>query len=161
MKDRSGAVLDRLIFIPFNATFSPSDPDFDPYIIDKLKTPEVAEYLIKIGIDALERVLKKKEFTIPEKSKIELKEFDERNNPILLFINELTEADVNGKICSDLYLRYSNWCIDNGFQSISNIEFGKTIKKKFNVESVPRKIDGKGYRIYKKKTTDENEEVPF
>lgn len=160
MKDRSGAVLDRLIFIPFNATFSPSDPDFDPYIIDKLKTPEVAEYLIKIGIDALERVLKKKEFTIPEQSMIELKEFNERNNPIILFLNDITEADVNGKICSDLYLRYSNWCIENGFQAISNIEFGKTIKKKFNVESVPRKIDGKGYRIYKRKTTDDFDEVP-
>lgn len=148
MKDRSGAVLDRLIFIPFNATFSSSDPDFDPYIIDKLKTPEVAEYLIKIGIQGLKRVLERREFTIPDQSKTELQEFNERNNPIVLFIKELTEEDIVGKIANDVYLRYSEWCINNGFQAVSNLEFSKAIRKEFKVETQPRKVDGKSYRIY-------------
>ena len=148
MKDRSGAVLDRLIFIPFNAVFSKDDPDFDPYIIDKLRTKEVAEYLIKIGIAGLKRVLERREFTIPDQSKIELQEFNERNNPILLFIQELTEDDVVGKVANDVYLQYSEWCINNGFQAISNLEFSKVIRKEFNVETQPRKIDGKSYRLY-------------
>lgn len=148
MKDRSGAVLDRLIFIPFNAVFSKDDPDFDPYIIDKLRTKEVAEYLIKIGIAGLRRVLERREFTIPDQSKIELQEFNERNNPILLFIQELTEDDVVGKVANDVYLQYSEWCINNGFQAISNLEFSKVIRKEFNVETQPRKIDGKSYRLY-------------
>lgn len=148
MKDRSGAVLDRLIFIPFNAVFSKDDPDFDPYIIDKLRTKEVTEYLIKIGIAGLKRVLERREFTIPDQSKIELQEFNERNNPILLFIQELTEDDVVGKVANDVYLQYSEWCINNGFQAISNLEFSKVIKKEFNVETQPRKIDGKSYRLY-------------
>ena len=148
MKDRSGAVLDRLIFIPFNAVFSKDDPDFDPYIIDKLRTKEVAEYLIKIGIAGLKRVLERREFTIPDQSKIELQEFNERNNPILLFIQELTEDDVVGKVANDVYLQYSEWCINNGFQAISNLEFSKVIRKEFDVETQPRKIDGKSYRLY-------------
>lgn len=151
MKDRSGAVLDRLIFIPFNAVFSKEDPDFDPYIIDKLRTREAAEYLIKIGIAGLKRVLEKREFTVPEQSKTELQEFNERNNPILLFIKELNEEDVVGKIVNDVYLQYSEWCIDNGFQAVSNIEFGKTIKKTFDLETQPKKIDGKSYRVFVKK----------
>lgn len=151
MKDRSGAVLDRLIFIPFNAVFSKDDPDFDPYIIDKLRTREAAEYLIKIGIAGLKRVLEKREFTVPEQSKTELQEFNERNNPILLFIKELNEEDVVGKIVNDVYLQYSEWCIDNGFQAVSNIEFGKTIKKTFDLETQPKKIDGKSYRVFVKK----------
>ena len=148
MKDRSGAVLDRLIFIPFNAVFSKDDPDFDPYIIDKLRTKEVAEYLIKIGIAGLKRVLERREFTIPDQSKIELQEFNERNNPILLFIQELTEDDIVGKVANDVYLQYSEWCINNGFQAISNLEFSKVIRKEFDVETQPRKIDGKSYRLY-------------
>lgn len=151
MKDRSGAVLDRLIFIPFNAVFSKEDPDFDPYIIDKLRTREAAEYLIKIGIEGLKRVLEKREFTVPEQSKTELQEFNERNNPILLFIKELNEEDVVGKIVNDVYLQYSEWCIDNGFQAVSNIEFGKTIRKTFDLETQPKKIDGKCYRVFVKK----------
>lgn len=151
MKDRSGAVLDRLIFIPFNAVFSKEDPDFDPYIIDKLRTREAAEYLIKIGIEGLKRVLEKREFTVPEQSKTELQEFNERNNPILLFIKELNEEDVVGKIVNDVYLQYSEWCIDNGFQAVSNIEFGKTIRKTFDLETQPKKIDGKSYRVFVKK----------
>ena len=148
MKDRSGAVLDRLIFIPFNAVFSKEDPDFDPYIIDKLRTREATEYLIRIGIAGLKRVLEKREFTVPEQSKTELQEFNERNNPILLFIKEINEEDVVGKIVNDVYLQYSEWCIDNGFQAVSNIEFGKTIRKTFDLETQPKKIDGKSYRIF-------------
>ena len=150
MKDRSGAVLDRLIFIPFNAVFSKEDPDFDPYIIDKLRTREATEYLIRIGIAGLKRVLEKREFTVPEQSKTELQEFNERNNPILLFIKELNEEDVVGKIVNDVYLQYSEWCIDNGFQAVSNIEFGKTIRKTFDLDTQPRKIDGKSYRVFVK-----------
>ena len=151
MKDRSGAVLDRLIFIPFNAVFSKEDPDFDPYIIDKLRTKEVAEYLIRIGIAGLKRVLERREFTIPEQSKIELQEFNERNNPIILFFKELDENDVVGKVANDVYLRYSEWCIDNGFQAVSNLEFGKAVRKTFDVDTQPRKIDGKSYRVFVKR----------
>lgn len=148
MKDRSGAVLDRLIFIPFNAVFSKEDPDFDPYIIDKLRTREAAEYLIKIGIAGLKRVLERREFTVPEQSKVELQEFNERNNPILLFVKELNEDDIVGKVANDVYLQYSEWCIDNGFQAVSNLEFGKTIRKTFDLDTQPRKIDGKSYRVF-------------
>ena len=31
MKDKTGAVLRRLVIIPFNATFTDQDPDFDPH----------------------------------------------------------------------------------------------------------------------------------
>lgn len=151
MKDRSGAVLDRLVFIPFNATFSVNDEDYDPYIIDKLKTEEVAKYLINIGVEALKRVLRNREFTIPDSSKKELQEFNERNNPILLFMKEVSEEDVANKICQDVYLRYSEWCIANGFQAVSNIEFNKVIKKEFDLDIQPRKIDNKSYRLFIKR----------
>ena len=42
--------------VPFNAKFTPDDPDFDPEIIEKLKNQEVFEYLILLGLQGLKRV---------------------------------------------------------------------------------------------------------
>jgi putative DNA primase/helicase len=53
MRDRTQAVLDRMIIIPFNASFNKSDPDYDPFISDKLKSREAIEYLIRVGIEGL------------------------------------------------------------------------------------------------------------
>lgn len=150
MKDKTGAVVDRLVIIPFNATFSVEDKDFDPYIKYKLQSEDVMEYLIKIGINALKRVLENNSFTSCNEINDELEKFNERNNPILLFLKEITDEDVVNKIANDVYVRYSVWCIDNGFQAISSVEFGKIIKKEFDVDAKPRKIEGKSVRIYVK-----------
>ena len=53
IKDKTGAVQRRLTIIPFNATFSKADPDFRPYIKHELKSDEVMEYLITLGIAGL------------------------------------------------------------------------------------------------------------
>ena len=43
MKDKTGAVLRRLVIIPFNAQFSNTDPDYDPFIKYKLTEPAAIE----------------------------------------------------------------------------------------------------------------------
>ena len=106
MKDKTGAVVDRLVIIPFNATFSVEDKDFDPYIKYKLQSEDVMEYLIKIGITALKRVLENNSFTSCNEINDELEKFNERNNPILLFLKEITDEDVVNKIANDVYVRY-------------------------------------------------------
>ena len=57
MKDKTGAVLRRLVIIPFNASFSKKDKDYDPYIKYKLIEQGSIEYLIKLGVDGLHRIL--------------------------------------------------------------------------------------------------------
>ena len=66
IKDKSGAVISRLVIIPFNARFTKDDPDFDPYIIYKITTENAMEYLINIGLEGLKRVLKSYSFTESE-----------------------------------------------------------------------------------------------
>ena len=63
IKDKSGAVLDRLIIIPFNATFDKNAPGFDPFIKYKLRKPDVIEAFIQLALDGLCRVLTNQEFT--------------------------------------------------------------------------------------------------
>lgn len=151
IKDKTGAVLDRLVPVPFNNTFSKDDADFDPYIKYKLQNEECMEYLVKVGIEGLKRVLKNKEFTINEEIKQEQQDINERNNPILLFLKEIDESDIEFKVAKDVYTRYDVWCLENGYQQLSYNEFTKIIKKKFNMDIQPRKILDRSVRVFIKK----------
>ena len=146
IKDKSGAVINRLVIIPFNAKFSPDDPDYDPYIKYKLRDPECMKYLIRIGIEGLKRVLKNQKFTVSEKVQKELEEYEENNNPILLFLKE--DPKIVDEPTSKVYRTYSEFCTLNGFQPVSNIEFSKQIKKKCGVEIKQRKIRGVRYMVF-------------
>ena len=153
IKDKSGAVISRLVIIPFNATFSANDPDFDPYIKYKLRSSESIEYLIQIGIKGLKRVLSNQKFTTSEKVQKELQEYEESNNPILLFFKD--EPKIENEPTSKVYRQYSEFCIANTFTPMSNIEFSKQIKKRFNMEIVAKSINGKKYRVFVKKVIDD------
>lgn len=151
IKDKSGAVQDRLVIIPFNAKFSKDDPDYDPYIKYKLQTENAMEYLILLGIDGLKRVLQNYSFTESESVQRALLEYEENNNPILIFFKEIDREDIINKSTRDLYSRYGLFCAENNFNPMSNIEFSKQIKRCFGVEIVDKKISGKKYRVFVEK----------
>lgn len=152
VKDRTQAVLDRLIIIPFNATFSKKDPDYDPFISDKLKSREAIEYLIKLGIVGLKRVLERYSFTESNVVARELKQYNEENNPILLFVSELNEEDLSREPVSYWYTQYTGYCAANGCNPISRIHFSKVMLKEFpNMEIKQRKVDGKNVKFLAKK----------
>lgn len=149
IKDKSGAVINRLVIIPFNARFSSDDPDFDPYIKYKLRKPDAMEYLIQIGIAGLKRVLKNRRFTTSIKVEKELEEYEENNNPILLFFKE--EPKIENEPTNEVYKKYTEFCLANSFTPMSNIEFSKQVKKRFDVDIVNKTIKSKKYRIFVKK----------
>ena len=148
IKDKTGAVVDRLVIIPFNATFSPTDPDFDPYIKYKLLTDEVMEYLIVLGIEGLKRILKNKDFTASEKVKEELEQYEKKNNPALLYFEDITLDNILNRTTTDVYLKYELWCRENGFQAKSIVEFGRNLTKKFDLGTQVKYVNGKTQRIY-------------
>ena len=149
IKDKSGAVITRLIIIPFNATFSSDDPDFDPYIKYKLRTSDSMEYLIQLGIRGLKRVLENQKFTTSKKVQKELEEYEENNNPVILFFKE--NPKIENEPTKNVYKKYSEFCIANSFQAMSNIEFSKQVKKRYGLDIVVKSIGGKQYRIFIKK----------
>ncbi|HBF8463914.1 TPA: DNA primase, partial [Clostridioides difficile] len=104
IKDKTGAVLDRLIIIPFNASFSVKDKDFDPYIKYKLREQEAIEYLINLGLEGLKRVLKNRKFIVPDKVKKEILEYEEVNNPILGFFKEVDK--IENESTKEIYRKY-------------------------------------------------------
>lgn len=149
IKDKSGAVIDRLVIIPFNARFSVNDADYDPYIKYKLRRKDSIEYLIQLGIAGLKRVLESRKFTTSLKVEKELQEYEENNNPILLFFKD--EPKIENEPTKDVYAKYNEFCLANSFNPMSNIEFSKQVKKRFDFEIVDKTIKGKKYRIFVKK----------
>lgn len=152
IKDKSGAVMSRLIIIPFYATFDKNSPDFDPYIKYRLRADECMQYLIQVGLDGLKRVLRNQGFTISSKVQKELDEYEINNNPVLLFLKE--DNKILNEPTNQVYRKYVEFCISNSFNPMSNIEFSKIIRKKLGLDIVNKTIGGKKYRIFIRKGYD-------
>ena len=144
MKDKSGAVIDRLIIVPFGAKFSRNDPDFDPFIKDKLCSRESIEYLIRVGVEGLRRVLERNAFTVCQEVAAEIEEYNKANNPILDFLEGVKVTDVVGRSVGDWYGEYHEFCVAANLQTMSRIEFSKLMKKHFDVEIIQRRVSGGG-----------------
>lgn len=150
IKDKTGAVQRRLIIIPFDATFSRDDPDFNPYIKHLLKSDEVMEYLIVLGVQGLKRVLENRAFTSSTKVQRELDDYEEQNNPILGFFRECEDEEfqIENEPTNKVYKRYQEYCLTNSLQAMSNIEFSKQVNRILNFQVVNKTIKNKKYRIF-------------
>lgn len=144
----SHATLRRLIIVPFNAKFSSKDPDYVPFIGDKLQTQESIEYFIQLGIKALKRVLIDRKFTESEQVQRELEEFEENNNPILGFFKDTDKDEIENEPTNQVYQKYQEYCLANSLQPLSNGEFSKQVKRHFDFVIADKKINGKKYRIF-------------
>lgn len=152
IKDKTGAVLRRLLIVPFNANFTKDDPDYDSDIKYKLQEQEVMEYMIVLGINALKRVLERKGFTESAKVQEQLKEYEETNNPIIGFFEECEMEDfqIENELSDKVYKRYREYCLANNFNPMSKNEFSKQVCRKLNMTTKTKKISGKVFRIYVK-----------
>lgn len=156
MKDKTGAVLRRLVIIPFNARFTkylPSgeiDPDYNPYIKYQLVEQSSVEYLIRVGVEGLKRIIVFNEFTKSEKVAEQIDEYENENNPIKAFIDECGVEMIEDEPTGDVYSRYQVFCADCGMQPMSNIVFSKQINKRLGFETVVTKVGGKSIRIFRK-----------
>lgn len=143
-----GAILRRLVIIPFNGRFTKDDPDYDPFITWKLKDEKVMKYLIQLGIQGLKRVLENRGFTESKKVEKELKEYEISNNPILLWLQE--DPKVENEPTKEVHRNYRSFCIENGFTEMTLMNFSKEINKRLGLTVVRRRIDGKLTGIYVK-----------
>lgn len=150
IKDKTGAVQRRLTIIPFDARFSADDPDFNPYIKHLLKTDEVMEYLINLGIAGLKRVLLNRKFTGSTKVQKAMDEYEENNNPIIGFFRECEneEFQIENEPTNVVYKRYQEYCLANSLQPMSNIEFSKQVNRILNMRVENKWLNGKKHRIF-------------
>lgn len=136
IRDKTGAVLRRLVIIPFNATFSESDADYNPNIKSDLTQGTAIEYLILLGCKGLKRLLAMQKFTISQKVEEKRQAYNIENNPILAFIEEVGKESIVNEPTADVYKRYQVFCAENNYQATSNIVFSKSINKTLELKTV-------------------------
>ena len=150
IKDKTGAVQRRLVIVPFDAKFTPNDADFRPFIKDELCEQGSMEYLALLGLQGLKRVLGNAQFTTSSRVQGQLDEYEENNNPIIGFINEVGVDGIENEATDSVYRRYKEYCIANNFQALSKIEFSRQITKRCGFTTVPKWIRNRKTRVFVK-----------
>lgn len=150
IKDKTGAVLRRLLIVPFNAKFSKNDADYDNSITFKLQSQEVMEYMIQIGLKSLKEVIEAKAFTESEKIAVEIAEYEEMNNPVKAFLTDCNDEgyELENQPIPEVFEKYDCFCVNNGFQAVSKAEFTKQINRLMNFKSAVAKKNGKSVRVF-------------
>ena len=148
MKDKTGAVLRRLVIIPFNATFSKEDPDYNPWIKYDLIQQQPIEYMIQLGIAGLKRVIANNSFTKSAKVQEQLDGYEEENNPILAFLNDCELDEIENEPTNDVYKRYTVFCAENSMTPMGNVIFTKQVCKRLGLKVIQKRLNGDKKRIY-------------
>lgn len=143
----SDAIIDRMIIVPFNASFNKDTAGFSPFIKYQLRSEECMEYLVKIGIEGLKRVLDTQGFTTTAGIDKELEEYAESLNPITTFFEEVGDTLLN-EPTRKCYRLYDQFCYENAMKPISHIEFSKQVKEHFGYEIKVMRMDGKATRVF-------------
>ena len=154
--DKTGAVKDRLIFVPFSNTYSIEKGNLNPHIVKEMTSNENMEALLVLALQSLKELIKNNRFTYSYKSESCLDEFDKDNNPILYFIEETQENSwIGGNVfhnmpVAEAYDKYIKFCNENGFKSVSKISFSKGIRANIiNIEVNTIKNNGKSVKVFK------------
>ena len=131
MNDTTDGLTRRLVIIPLNAIFKKGNPNYDPFIGEKLKKTENLEYVLYKSLKAINRVLIDKEFTVPKQVKDQTEEYIRENNPVANFLFEVYEnEDICEIPCNELYTAFDVWRKENKFKGEMSItRFGKEMKK--------------------------------
>lgn len=149
INDKTGAVMSRLILVPFMAHFEPGEEGFDLEIIDKLTTSSARSYLARVAIEGLKRVLKRRSFTSDKIVEDTLDDYVTNNNSVLLFLRE-DEPKIEHEAVQEVFLQYQLFCGANSIKPMSKINFGKQIQMHLKMKSVCKNIKGKAMRVYER-----------
>ena len=153
--DKTYGYYRRWCFIPFLATFSPSDDDFDPMIEEKVTKPEALSYLLNQALKGAKRLIRNGRFTLPKCVEETLKNYEIDNSTTLTWVDdENIELDyVLSTPAFELYSKFTDWSKLSGIQ-VKNLvgkkTFYKELSKHFDLEStLKQRKDGKRYFISK------------
>lgn len=149
--DKSDGFYRRWIFIPFNAKFSTTDPDYDPMIEDKVMTDEAMSYLLNMAIRGAQRLIRNKKFTEPKQVNDLLEAYIFDNSNVLSWIddNNYTVTYLLDTPTTELYSDFVDWCKNSGIKT-ANINgkksFYRELSVRYKFEPKPKQRgDGKRY----------------
>ena len=107
------------------------------------------EYLIKVGVEGLKRVLDNNGFTTTKAIENEITEYEETLNPIITFFQEVGD-ELENEPTKKAYRRYNEFCLENAMKPMSHIEFVKQVKENYGYIIKSLRIQGKPTRVFVK-----------
>lgn len=149
--DRSSGFYRRWIYIPFNAHFSATDPDYDPLIKEKITSENSLSYLLNLAIEGAQRLIKNKQFTEPEKSKALKAEYQVENSLVLSWLGEENKTidyilETEKK---NIYSDFLDWCTVSRIKTPTGKQgFNNELRKHFKLDKKER-TDSAGKRFFK------------
>lgn len=144
--DKSNGMIRRLAIIPFNAIIKKSDPDYDPFIVDKLTSDNAKSYLLNIGLNGIRRVFENNKFTEPQEVQEMIDEYAKENNNVLQFLDNI---DVENRESNQVYNDYKYWCAENGVMSYKIRKFNSEIRNHTNLDLKIEKMGGKTVQVWR------------
>lgn len=151
LNDTTPGMIRRLTVIPFDARFTSDDPDYDPFIIDKLTTPKALSYLLNLALEGLNRLYKNKGFSEPQDVTDVIDGYEEEHNNLIPFLR--IENDFDGRTTHELFGEYKMWCIDNLFYYEKSItKFNREVRILRNdMDTKQERIEGKVTQVWRAK----------
>lgn len=160
IKDDSLATRKRLAIIPFDVEFNRNKAN--RLLVATMTTPIMMTALINIALIALVGVLDRKSITLSPTIEELTNRFASGSSSIIGFNDECQEMgyDFEGENTHDVYNKYKDFCIENGFTAFSLINFSRKLCKIANLETI-RKRDGFDLvKIFVKKSVPDVPDVP-
>lgn len=137
VSDKSKAFFSRVLLVPMNNDFSTTDKR-DVHLKDRQWTQEEMEYLVRISMDGLRRLMAQGDFTKPSCVLKALREYEIENNPVVGFLTEYHNP--LGHSTSEVYRDFQEWCGENGHKGISTKNrFSKEVCRQCRLETKPRR----------------------
>lgn len=124
-KETGISMTDRLIIVPFNATFTDEKGNRDINIVEKLCQPLPLQIIATRAIFEFCKVLENGKFTIPQSVQAETDRYFIECNNALEFCKLLPINTFVGK--TSYYNEYRKWCNENSYQILSQSQFGKQV----------------------------------
>lgn len=123
--------------IPLSARFTPNDREYDPLLKQKLCEEPCVEYAIVKAVEALKGCLNRMTLT-PNRHSIELtSEIIQDSDSVAAFISDMQGQGytIAGKVNSDVYKKYSDWCRHKGVEPLQLSSFSKRLCRRMNLQS--------------------------
>lgn len=123
--DKSAGFFSRVILIPLQRTFEQGKSADVKLKFRKWSQSEM-EYLVKLAMDGLKRLLQNGDFTMPDIVKEALQEYELENNPIKEFLSE--HKTKLPKPTEELYDEYRIWFYRTGHKNLpTRKKFAKSV----------------------------------
>jgi putative DNA primase/helicase len=139
--DDSDAFFRRWLIIVFPNQFI--NEKADPYILQKLTTPEELSGLLNLVLPALKRLLEKGQFSYSKTTEEIREDYIRKSSPIAAFVMDCLEVDSDAFIIKqDLYNAFAAYCRERKIPCVTKDTFFKNLPQHIPVIDHRPKING-------------------